>query len=406
MKVTIAKGIARGTVAAPPSKSYAHRALICAALANGRSTVRGIGTDPGEDVLATLDCVRSLGAKTEIADGTVFVTGGAGSPSDFFPCRESGSTLRFFLPPALLRETPCRFSGSERLMERPQDVYEEICRKQGLKFAHRVCEIEVCGPLRPGVFRARGDLSSQFFSGLMFALPLLPEQSRVEILPPFASRPYVQITADLLARFGVRVDMPDPLSLVIPGGQTYRPADLAVEGDWSNAAFLEALDLLGGKVKVTGLDEGSAQGDRVYRSFFADLAAGHPTLNVSDCPDLAPVLMALGGALHGVTLTGTSRLRVKESDRGAAMAEELAKCGIRTDLSEDSLTVHGGTLRAPEEPLNGHNDHRVVMACATLLTRTGGEIAGAGAVRKSFPGYFQTLSQLGIEVTTDGTFNR
>ena len=404
MTVRIRKGIARGTVPAPPSKSAAHRAIICAALANGTSAVHGIGES--EDILATLDCARSLGAGVEVRGGTAFIAGGAGIPTDRFSCRESGSTLRFFLPLALLRDTPCVFTGSERLMERPQDIYESVCREQGLKFAHHVCEIEVCGPLKADHFRLRGDLSSQFFSGLLFALPLLPENSRVEILPPFVSRPYLEITVATLARFGVRVEMPEPLLLTVPGGQTYRPTDLTVEGDWSNAAFQEALNLLGGRVTVTGLNDHSAQGDRVFHAFFAQLAAGHPALDISDCPDLAPVLMALGAALHGVTLTGTARLRVKESDRGAAMAAELAKCGVRTDLGEDTLTVHGGTLRAPREALEGHNDHRVVMACATLLTATGGEITGAGAVRKSYPGYFEMLTELGIEVDTDETDER
>ncbi len=389
---------ARGTAAAPPSKSFAHRALICAALAKGKSTIRGLSES--EDILATVDCARALGAKVALKNGVAVVEGGAGTPSNRFPCRESGSTLRFFLPLCLLRNTPCTLSGSPRLLERPQDVFETVCREQKLKFAHRVCEIEVCGPLSSGVFRLRGDLSSQFFTGLLFALPLLSGESRVEILPPFVSRPYLDLTVDVLGRFGVSVGMPDPLTLTVSGGQTYRPADLPVEGDWSNAAFLDALGLLGGNVTVTGLNPETGQGDRVYRDFYRQLAAGHPTLDVSDCPDLAPVLMSLGAALHGVTLKGTARLRIKESDRGAAMAAELAKFGIATDLAADALTVRAGTLKTPAEPICGHNDHRVVMACATLLTLTGGELAGAEAVRKSYPDYFETLRKLGIEVET------
>lgn len=389
---------ARGTAAAPPSKSFAHRALICAALAKGKSTIRGLSES--EDILATVDCARALGAKVALKNGVAVVEGGAGTPSNRFPCRESGSTLRFFLPLCLLRNTPCTLSGSPRLLERPQDVFETVCREQKLKFAHRVCEIEVCGPLSSGVFRLRGDLSSQFFTGLLFALPLLSGESRVEILPPFVSRQYLDLTVDVLGRFGVSVGMPDPLTLTVSGGQTYRPADLPVEGDWSNAAFLDALGLLGGNVTVTGLNPETGQGDRVYRDFYRQLAAGHPTLDVSDCPDLAPVLMSLGAALHGVTLKGTARLRIKESDRGAAMAAELAKFGIATDLAADALTVRAGTLKTPAEPICGHNDHRVVMACATLLTLTGGELAGAEAVRKSYPDYFETLRKLGIEVET------
>lgn len=404
MTVHIRSGHAKGTVAAPPSKSFAHRALICAALARGTSTVRGIAES--EDVLATLDCVRSLGAEVALKDGIAAVRGGAGTADNRFSCRESGSTLRFFLPLCLLRDTSCTLTGSERLMERPQDVYETICREQGLKFAHRVREIEVCGPLSSGVYRVRGDLSSQFLSGLLFALPLLSGESRIEIRPPFVSRPYVDITVDVLSRFGIVIRMPDPLTFTVAGGQSYRPADLPVEGDWSNAAFLDALNLLGGDVTVTGLSPEAKQGDRVYRDFYPLLAKGHPTMDVGDCPDLAPVLMALGAALCGVTLTGTARLRDKESDRGAAMATELAKFGIETEVGENTITVREGTLRAPTEPVNGHNDHRVVMACATLLTQTGGTIEGAEAVRKSFPDYFEVLRMLGIEVRTNGIDRR
>ncbi len=404
MTVHIRPGRARGTVDAPPSKSFAHRALICAALADGVSTVRGVSES--EDMLATLDCVRALGASVTLTGGVAVIRGGGGTKQAYFPCRESGSTLRFFLPLCLLREEPCLLTGSTRLMERPQDVYEAICRDQGLKFAHRMREIEVCGPLSPGVFRVRGDLSSQFLSGLLFALPLLGDDSRVEILPPFVSRPYVNVTVDVLSRFGVEVGQPDPLTLTVPGGQHYQPTDLPVEGDWSNAAFLDAFNLMGGDVTVTALNADAKQGDRVYRDFYPMLAAGYPTLNVSDCPDLAPVLMALGAALHGVTLTGTARLRIKESDRGAAMAEELAKFGVRTDLGADELTVHGAPIHPPTEPINGHNDHRVVMACTTLLTRTGGMITGAEAVRKSFPQYFDVIRNLGIEVFLDETDRR
>lgn len=398
MTVTIRPGKARGTVAAPPSKSFAHRALICAALADGTSVIRGLAMS--EDVLATLDCVRSWGSEA-IPDGDdVTVRGGAGSPSDRFPCRESGSTLRFFLPLCLLRGTECTLTGSDRLMERPQTVYEELCREQGLLLERSAGSIRVRGPLRAGKFRVRGDVSSQFLTGLLLALPCLAEDSAVGILPPFVSRPYVDLTLDVLARFGIAARQ-DGLTLRIPGGQRYRSADLTVEGDWSNAAFLDAFNLIGGDVRVTGLCAESRQGDRVYREFYPRLSAGCPTLDVSDCPDLAPVLMALGALRNGVTLTGTARLRDKESDRGAAMANELKKCGIGTEIGEDTLTVRAGKPHAPTVPLDGHNDHRVVMACATLLTAVGGSITGAEAVRKSFPDYFERIRSLGIEVSEE-----
>ncbi len=403
MKVGIKPGKARGEWIAPPSKSFAHRALICAALSNGTSRITGI--EQSEDISATLDCVSALGADVKIDDRTATVTGGVKAPGDLFPCRESGSTLRFFLPLALLRETPCILTGSRRLLQRPQDVYRELCASQGLCFAQRDEKIEVKGRLRAGNFPVRGDLSSQFLSGLLFALPLLDRESVIQILPPFVSAPYLEMTREVQSRFGIKTERPEPLRLNIPGGQTYSATDYTVEGDSSNAAFADALNLLGGAVTVRGLNPESCQGDRIYKLYFEKLKSGKPTLDVESCPDLAPILMALGAALHGVELTGTARLALKESDRGRAMAEELAKFGIQTVLQEDRIIVEAGDLRAPSAPLNGHNDHRIVMACATLLTLTGGEIEGAEAVNKSYPRYFADLQQAGIEVNTDETDN-
>ena len=403
MRVRIKPGKAGGVWIAPPSKSFAHRALICAALAEGTSRIEGI--EPSEDILATLDCISALGAKVKIEGRTATVTGGAKEPENLFRCRESGSTLRFFLPLALLRETPVTLTGSRRLLERPEDVYRDLCAGQGLYFAQDENKIEVKGRLQPGIFPVRGDLSSQFLSGLLFALPRLASDSTIQILPPFVSAPYLEMTRTVQRRFGITTERPEPLAIKVPGGQSYAAADYEVEGDYSNAAFADALGLLGGTVRVQGLNAESCQGDKIYKPYFEKLKSGSPTLDVEHCPDLAPVLMALGGALGGVELTGTARLAVKESDRGRAMAQELAKCGIETELQESRIRVKAGKLHAPTKPLDGHNDHRIVMACATLLTLTGGEIRGAEAVNKSYPRYFADLKQAGIEVETDETDN-
>jgi 3-phosphoshikimate 1-carboxyvinyltransferase len=171
-----------------------------------------------------------------------------------------------------------------------------------------------------------------------------------------------------------------------------------VEGDWSNAAFLEGFNLLGGSVQVENLIENSLQGDKIYREYYKMLQNGCPTLDISQCPDLGPVLMALAAAGQGVTLTGTRRLALKESDRAAAMAEELAKLGVACTVDEDAVTVPGGQLKAPTQPLDGHNDHRIVMALTLLLSRVGGQLNGAQAVNKSFPGFFDAVRSLGIAV--------
>ena len=398
MNLEIRPGAARGTVQAPPSKSMAHRLLLCAGLAEGTSTVRDVAFS--EDILATLDVLAAMGAKTELHGDTVTITGCDARRARYpgrISCRESGSTLRFCVPLLLLSGAPFLLTGQGRLMERPQTVYETLCASQGLLFRREGDTIRLQGPLSPGAFTLRGDISSQFFTGLLLALPLLKGDSRIQLLPPVESRSYSDLTLAALAQFGVQAWWESETTLFIPGGQRYQRRDTAVEGDWSNAAFFAALAALGDDVTVTGVSPDSLQGDRVCVQYLAQMRDGLATLDVSDCPDLAPVLMAVGAAMNGVVLTGTRRLRIKESDRGAAMAQELEKLGAHCAIEEDRITVFPG-VRTPILPWDGHNDHRIVMAGAVLLTRTGGGITGAEAVRKSFPDFFDRLRGLGIEV--------
>lgn len=397
MDIEIRPSRAEGTVKAPPSKSAAHRLLLCAGLAAGRSTVRNVSFS--EDILATLDVLKALGAKVQIHGDTVTVQGAdpfEAAADGPVSCRESGSTLRFCIPLFLLSGRPCTLTGKGRLMQRPQSVYEAICESQGLRFERSGEQILLQGPLQPGTFRVQGNISSQFITGLLFALPLLDADSRIELIPPVESRSYLHITAEALKTFGVSVTWLDENTLLIPGGQRYQPRTVTVEGDYSNAAFFSALEALGDPVEITGLGE-SRQGDRIYQAYFPLLKAGKPTLDVTDCPDLAPILMALSAALYGCVLTGTRRLKIKESDRGAAMEQELKKLGVRCVLEEDRIEVFPG-IHAPAEPIDGHNDHRIVMAMSVLLTRVGGVIRGAEAVAKSFPDYFEQLEKLKIEV--------
>ena len=398
MNVLIRPGIARGAVAAPPSKSMAHRLLICAALADGESTVRGV--DRSEDILATADCLAALGASLTWEENTVRVRGcdprKAGSA--ILRCRESGSTLRFMIPLCLLSGNPMRLKGSETLLSRPLSVYEDLCREQGLTLRREGTGLLTAGRLTPGEYTVPGGISSQFITGLLFALPLLETGSRIRLVPPVESRSYLSLTLQALHDAGIMVSWADENTLTVPGNAVYCPPDTEVEGDYSNAAFFEALNYAGGNVTVTGLRPDSLQGDRVYREFFPRLAAGYTELNLADCPDLAPVLFAVSALCHGAVFTGTRRLRIKESDRGAAMAQEMAKFGIVLKPEENRITVPAAVLRAPSEPLDSHNDHRIAMALSLLCTRTGGEIRGAEAVRKSFPDYWDRLRSLGIDI--------
>ncbi len=398
MRATILPSRACGTIPAPPSKSHAHRALITAALAPGGSVIRGL--DPSQDLLATMDCLRALGARIDYDGDTAFVTGmdlTAVPDGAVLPCRASGSTLRFLIPAALLSDKYISFTGTDTLMSRPLSVYEKLCRDRGLSFLLSDRSLTVRGPLTAGEYTVPGDVSSQFISGLLFALPLLSGDSVIRILSPIESRPYIRMTLAALRDSGVVIHPADGL-LSVPGGQRFAAHDTSVEGDWSGAAFFLALNRLGGSVTVTGLRADSLQGDRVCESLFQLLASGSPVVDLSDCPDLGPVCMALAAALRGAVFTGVRRLRLKESDRCAAMIAELAKFGVAAESAEDTLTVRPGSLRRPTEPLDGRNDHRVVMALSVLATVTGAVIDGAEAVDKSMPDFFDRLQNLGIEV--------
>ena len=398
MNIRISPSQAQGKVTAPPSKSMAHRQLIAAAL--GAEPRRVQNLEWSEDVLATLDCLRALGASVEREENAA-VLGGldpfAVPEGAVLPCRESGSTLRFLLPLALLSGRSVVLTGSERLLERPLGPYEQICAEQHLYYDRQKDRLTVRGPLRPGDFELNGDISSQFVTGLLYALPFLAEPSRITLLPPVESGPYVDMTLAVLRNFGIRIVSVGSDRFHIPAKQKYRPHPVTVEGDWSNAAFLEALNFLGGRVKLRGLDELSPQGDKVFRTLTAKLSGKKkPVLDLSDCPDLAPILMALAAAGRGAVLVGTGRLKYKESDRGVVMTQELAKLGIQAVADEDRIWVENGTLRTPTEPLDSHGDHRIAMALTVLLTLVGGELRNAEAVAKSWPAFYEVLQGLGI----------
>ena len=370
----------------------AHRLLISAGLADGISRVSGI--DTSEDVSATLDCLRALGAKVEIKDRTATVRGADPfrAKRATLSCRESGSTLRFFLPLCLLSGSDMTLTGSETLLSRPLSVYEESAREKGFSLEKSQNAVRVRGKLTPGEYVLPGDVSSQFVSGLLFALPLLDGDSRIVLRPPVESRSYIDLTLSALSSFGVTAVWTDETTLTVPGGQRYAASEVTVEGDWSNAAPFLSLG-----VGVTGLRGDSLQGDRRIADLLAKLDGGNAEIDLSDCPDLAPVLFAHAALRQGGRFTGTKRLAIKESDRGEAMKAELAKCGVAVSIEENAIAVGGGAT-SPSEPLFGHNDHRIVMACAVLAAKLGGTVEGIEAVKKSYPGFFADLKRINIKV--------
>lgn len=401
MVVTINKSTAFGRVKAPPSKSMAHRYLICGALSH-ESEIKGVGFS--EDIKATLSCLEALGANIEISGDSVRIGGidmEKGIKNDKLFCNESGSTLRFLIPLSLLFDRKITLTGTKRLMERSLSVYADICNTTGLKFLQAEDSVTVNGVLKPGKYSVRGDVSSQFISGLMFALPLLQNDSVIDITGSLESGSYLGMTVKALADFGVRISRADENTIYIKGNQTYKARLLTVEGDYSNAAFFDALNALGGNVAVSGLKKDTCQGDAVYKKLFRRLVQGTPEIDISDCPDLGPVLMAVAAANNGGHFTGTHRLKIKESDRSAAMAEELLKFGCRVQVGDNDITVPDCELKTPELPLNGHNDHRIVMSLAVLCTLTGGQIYGAQAVSKSFPDFFERFSSIGVDLKVE-----
>lgn len=397
MTVRITPSPARGTVAAPPSKSVLHRALISAFLAGG-GRIKNAALS--EDVLATLDCIAALGGKYEINGDEIVISEAnyANAENAVLPCRESGSTLRFFIPIVLALGRHATFTGAEKLLSRPLSVYEDICKENGFTFVKNKDEIRVSGKLKPGVYEIPGDISSQFITGMIFGLSMVREKSEIRLIPPISSRPYIDLTLQNAEKFGIFARFTDENTIEIHGG-TFSPCDIEVEGDYSNAAFLDCLNYLGGSVTVTGLEEDSLQGDKKYIGFFEQLKNGAPVIDIEDTPDLGPVLFCLAAEQNGATFTGTKRLKIKESDRAEAVKTELAKLGGRMDVFEDSVVVYKSELHSPDSPLYGHNDHRIVMAFACLLSKYGGEIEGAEAVKKSFPDFFEKIGALGVETT-------
>ena len=399
MIVTINKSKASGVVTAPPSKSMAHRALICGALSSG-SSVKNI--EYSNDILATLDCIKALGTKVEKLGATVTL-GGLNpfeSGEATLDCRESGSTLRFMIPLCMLSGQKITLTGSSRLFERNLTIYEEIALKNNILFKKQENSVVVCGTLKSGEYKIAGNISSQFISGLLFALPLLDGDSTLEIIGEYESEPYVDLTIKALNDFGVEIKKRGR-TYKICGGQKYIQKDLNVEGDYSNAAFLDGFNLLGGSVTVTGLNPTSAQGDKVYKTMFDELKALKKEFDLSNCPDLAPVMFALASVYGGAHFTGTKRLKIKESDRAVAMQQELKKFGIAVDVGENDVTVYDGKLKAPDQMLCGHNDHRIVMALSLLCSVTGGSISEAESVAKSYPDYFEKIKTLGIVIENE-----
>lgn len=430
MRIRLSPGPVQGTIAAPPSKSLAHRAVICAALAHGVSHLSNL--EYSRDITATIGAMRQLCARMYPEENGLRVEGLGGFATVTRPvdCGESGSTLRFLWPLCSLTGQKVTLTGQGRLLQRPLSVYEEIAARQGIRTGRDENSVSVFGQLRSGRYDLPGDVSSQFISGLLLALPLLEKGSSLHISPPFESRSYVQLTLAAMSAFGVQACWRDERTLAVPGGQRYSPADYTVEGDYSQAAFFAVLGAACGGIAISGLAEDSLQGDAAILPILKRCGAVFTrsgdtvrfekpaaplqgtAIDLADCPDLGPILMVLGALCQGETvITHAGRLRIKESDRIAAMEEELRKFGAELSSTADggdTIVVCGrgaAGLHPPQAALCGHNDHRVVMSLTMLALACGfeAELDGAQAVEKSWPAFFDQLQALGAKaVRQDG----
>ena len=397
MNVIIYPGRLSGKITPPSSKSQAHRLLIGAALAEGESTVRNVAFS--QDIEASLRCIAALGAETVREGNTVRVRGGGPGPDmPVLDCGESGSTLRFLIPVALAAGGGI-FLGSGRLMERPLEPYFEIFREKNITFSREGDTLRIRGRLTSGRYQLPGNVSSQFITGLMYALPLLEGDSEILLTAPLESSGYVDLTRDALKTFSIEVcDIPGGWH--IPGGQRYRTADAAVESDWSQGAFFLTAKALGHDLDVAGLNPDSCQGDRIISEYLARMALpGEAVLDVRDCPDLVPALAAAAALRSGGTtlIANAARLRFKESDRLSAAAAVLGSLGAEILEEPDGLTICGKDRLPGGVSVESRNDHRIAMMAAIAATRCEAPvtICGAECVRKSYPEFWRDYTLLG-----------
>ncbi|MBE7022237.1 MAG: 3-phosphoshikimate 1-carboxyvinyltransferase [Ruminococcaceae bacterium] len=387
-----------GSVTVPPSKSQAHRAVIAACLSAGRSEIKNLAFS--QDITATVRAMETFGAVIGTEGCTLSVCGANPLPTEnaLIDCGESGSTLRFLIPLAWVSGIPVRFTGRGRLLSRPLTPYFDICHKEGIHYRQTESEIYFCGKLKGGIYSLPGNISSQFITGLLFALPLLENDSTIELTTPLESAGYIDMTLDVLKQYGIRVQNEDYKRFHIPGGQRYLPHDMTVEGDYSQAAFYLCANAMGSHVNVLGLNKNSYQGDKEIISIIERF--GSPlsgiTIDVSQIPDLVPVLAVLASQAAGETrIVNAGRLRMKESDRLRTTTEMLTALGANIKEGADCLIIHGkkglsgGTV-------DSANDHRIAMAAAIAATVADGPVTvlGSECVAKSYGNFWQDYLSL------------
>lgn len=414
-KVGIIPKSLNGSINIPSSKSLCHRAIIAAGLSSGESRISNLMLS--DDIAATFKAMEKLGTKIEeIEKGSYKIKGGFPLEERIsIDCIESGSTLRFLIPIAMLGPGEKTFTGRGKLVERPLDTYYRIFDQEGIEYSHNSgrLPLKVKGTLKPGFFKVEGNISSQFITGLLLALPLLESDSRIEIINNLESKGYVDLTIDILSKFGVEIINKDYSEFLIKGNQKYKPIDYRVEGDFSQAAFWLVAGIIGGNITCLDLNISSLQGDKIIVDLIQQMGGDIEVRNqevvtrksrtkgtiidASQCPDLVPILTVLAALSEGETrIINASRLRIKESDRLKAISTEMNKLGAHVREEEDGLVIRG-----VEKLLGGvvdsWNDHRIAMALAIASIRCREKviITNSAAVNKSYPHFWEDFKKLG-----------
>lgn len=405
--------VPNGTVNVPPSKSDVHRAIICAAMANGVSRISPVALS--NDIKATIGCIKALGADAVLENNVLTVDGTNmyKNKTALLDCGESGSTLRFFIPIAAVGNINATFVGKGKLPQRPIGIFTEALPKAGT-----VCKtegglpLEIKGQLKSGIFEIPGNVSSQFITGLLLALPILEGDSEIVLTSPLESVGYIAMTIRTMKQFGVNIQATEK-GWHIKGGQSYKTCDYTTDGDWSQAAFFMVLGAIGGKVTVKGVAKDSTQGDKKCAEILARFGAKVTqldnevtvekrelkaiTIDASQIPDLVPVLSVCAAFAEGTTkIINAERLRIKECDRLKATAELLNNLGGKVKELSDGLEITGvSSLKGGN--VNGYNDHRIVMSAAVCAARSDGDITAtfAMSINKSYPDFYIDYNSIG-----------
>ena len=417
MKVLIRPKKLSGFIDVVPSKSYSHRAIIAASLADGVSVIKNVLFS--NDILRTIDCCKAFGAEITCGESYLIVKGSSEIKrvSNIINAGESGSTIRFMIPILLVNSEPMTFCGENHLNNRPLDSYYNIFEEQNILYKHpddKFMPLETNGGLKSGVYKIRGDISSQFITGLLFALPLLNGDSKIKITTNLESKSYVDLTLDILKMYNIEIVNNNYEEFIIKGNQKYKPCDYTVEGDFSQAAFFLVLGALGNDIKLRCMNLESLQGDRkIIEDIKAlggsvvvedDYIKALPlnltgnTLDFSQSPDLGPVLSVLASVCSGnTTFINAGRLRIKECDRITCVKEELLKLGAKVSESLEEMYFEGVNDFSGSLELFAHNDHRIAMSLAVASTICNGPIMinGAECVKKSYPHFWSDFRKLG-----------